>query len=175
MNQRVRQAIAATVILAAQGLGAVAAAGPLVNHAPVANPGGPYVLALGQDLMLDASQSFDPDSPTDFLASYLWDLDGNGSFGDVSGKLITVPWAVVWTTMHPLDGKTVAIALKVFDSFGQGSAPGETTVRFGAAPPGGALPEPAPLALVLLVGAVGGCARLRAARRGAGVRSRAVR
>jgi len=51
-----------------------------INDAPVAIAG-PFIIDDGDDLLLDASRSFDVDVPV-FQASltYVWDIDNNGSF-----------------------------------------------------------------------------------------------
>jgi uncharacterized delta-60 repeat protein len=61
------------------------------NVAPTADPGGPYVIAEGQSLALDASNSFDPDL-SDTL-TYSWDVNGDGIFGDAAGVNPTLSWA----------------------------------------------------------------------------------
>lgn len=64
---------------------------PFPNQPPVAHAGGPYVVDLDQDLVLNATGSSDPDAACgDSIASYGWDLDGNGAFSDVSGATPTV-------------------------------------------------------------------------------------
>lgn len=123
------------------------------NHAPVANPGGPYLIHLGDDLRLDGSGSTDPDFPKDSLTAYLWDLDRDGQFDDATGALYTVTWSALFAMLHPLEGQSSAIALKVQDSNGAWSNPGETTLSFQPRQPGpGTVPEPSSVALVLLAG-----------------------
>jgi uncharacterized delta-60 repeat protein len=48
---------------------------PAPRSAPVADAGGPYVVAEGRDLFLDARRSFDADAP---LARFEWDADYDG-------------------------------------------------------------------------------------------------
>lgn len=64
-------------------LGAVFASSSMADLMPVANPGGPYLIHLGEVLILDGSKSFDPDAPGDFISLYEWDLDHNDTF-DIS-------------------------------------------------------------------------------------------
>jgi PKD repeat protein len=55
----------------------------VVNRPPTARIGGPYEVAGGGAVVLDASATTDPDEDTDFLR-YEWDFDGDGSFGNGS-------------------------------------------------------------------------------------------
>ncbi len=50
-----------------------------VNHAPIADAGGPYSGKVGDLICLDATGSHDDDSG-DYIAAYFWDVDGNGCF-----------------------------------------------------------------------------------------------
>ncbi len=58
----------------------------LTSTAPAADPGGPYTITIGDDLVLDGSASSDPDiNPcADQLVSYTWDLDDDDSFDDAA-------------------------------------------------------------------------------------------
>ncbi|MCL4190247.1 MAG: PKD domain-containing protein [Thermoguttaceae bacterium] len=49
---------------------------------PRINGGGPYYVAEGGSVMLDASQSTDPDGT---IVAYAWDFDGDGQFDDAAG------------------------------------------------------------------------------------------
>jgi PKD repeat protein len=95
------------------------------NRAPRAEAGGPYGFALGADLRLDASGSFEPDaSCDDRIVSYAWDLDNDGQFDDAVGTsaIVTVPAAAVASLTvptDPLSGQPLyPIALRVTDTFG---------------------------------------------------------
>jgi PKD repeat protein len=88
----------------------------LGNRAPVAVPGGPYLVDVGADLTLDGSASSDPDAACgDSIVSYAWDLEADGSYEFV-GATPTVPWSAL--SHLPQDGTPVAIRLRVTDSFG---------------------------------------------------------
>jgi len=96
------------------------------NVAPVADTGGPYSGGVGTDITLDGSGSYDvnacdsalgPPCLDDFIASYQWDLDGDGLFGsednppEPEGETVTVNFG------NFIGTKTVG--LKVTDSFGK--------------------------------------------------------
>ena len=84
------------------------------NNAPVANAGGPYTIRLGQDLTLDGRASTDVNaSQGDSIVSYAWDLDNNGTFGDITGANPTVSWSAIQRVTG-----TSTIALRVTDSMG---------------------------------------------------------
>lgn len=89
----------------------------VVNHAPVISVNGPEEIEIGEDLTLDASESYDPDNDS---ITYLWDLDGNGSFEINTGTspLLT---GVFWDTLYTIGftaGTHHEIGLRVTDSFG---------------------------------------------------------
>jgi len=54
-----------------------------VNHAPIADPGGPYAGEVGETITLDGSGSYDPDG--DEITLYEWDTDGDGIYDDATG------------------------------------------------------------------------------------------
>ncbi len=55
---------------------------------PTANAGGPYLIAEGSPLSLNASGSYSP-----YPMTYTWDVNGDGVFGDASGISPTLTWA----------------------------------------------------------------------------------
>jgi hypothetical protein len=89
------------------------------NLPPVADPGGPYLGAIGEAITLDGSGSFDPNAgePTcGDIVQYEWDLDGNGTFETDGGGSPT--YVYTWTTAYNGD-----IGLRVTDDCGaQGSS-----------------------------------------------------
>jgi hypothetical protein len=59
------------------------------NLPPSADAGGPYTLAEGNSLILDASSSTDPDLDS---LTYSWDVNGDGEFDDIFGVSPTLEW-----------------------------------------------------------------------------------
>ncbi len=98
------------------------------NQEPVAVAGGPYTVAEGQSLRLDASASYDPDAAFgDRLVDYGWDLDNDGLFDDAVGgdPIIEVPWDTV-AGLFPV-GVATPITLRVTDRLGA-TGQAQTTV-----------------------------------------------
>ena len=63
---------------------------------PAAKAGGLYFVPRGRKLILDGSESFDPDEINgDAIVSWDWDLNRDHIFGDVSGEMVTLPWSQV--------------------------------------------------------------------------------
>jgi hypothetical protein len=90
----------------------------LGNHAPVADPGVPYMILEGDDLLLDASGSHSgDDSAGDYIASYQWDLDNDAQFDDATGENPVIPWSTLNSLGLTL-GIPGTIGLRVTDSFG---------------------------------------------------------
>jgi hypothetical protein len=91
----------------------------LGNRAPIADAGGPYVFGAGQQIVLDARASSDPDRACgDSIVAYRWDLDNDGQF-DATGAVVTLPAGSL-----PLD-QPQTIRLQVEDA--QGGLLGEDT------------------------------------------------
>jgi hypothetical protein len=63
-----------------------------------ADAGGPYTVAQGQPLTLDASRS----ATTGDVPAYEWDLDGNGTYGDAAGVAVT-------TVFHTAGQHTIGV------------------------------------------------------------------
>ena len=71
------------------------------NSPPEADAGGPYVLAIGGNLTLDATGTVEPDSGCgDTVVRYEWDLNGDGVFGDLG--LDSANPVVIWGELAPL-------------------------------------------------------------------------
>jgi hypothetical protein len=84
------------------------------NLPPVADPGGPYLGAIGVPVTLDGSASFDPNAgepSCGTIVQYEWDLDGNGSFEVNGGASPT--YVNTWSTAYNGD-----IGLRVTDDCG---------------------------------------------------------
>ncbi len=89
------------------------------EYAPVADPGGPYVIYEGGELALDGSNSSDPNqSCGDSIVSYSWDLDGDGSFDDCATATCALNWAEVAALGWPIDDPVGSVVLRVEDSTG---------------------------------------------------------
>ncbi len=102
------------------------------NFAPVANAGGPYAIAEGGSLTLDASGSTDPDGDT---LTYSWDINGDGVFGDATGVNPTLTKAQL-TALGITNGTaTFNVSVRVDDGKGHVITSAPTTFTFNNAPP----------------------------------------
>lgn len=89
----------------------------LTSAAPTADPGGPYVINLGDDLTLDGTNSSDPDIACgDAIVSYAWELNGDASFNDANGANPTLTAADLSNLGLGVGSTTVD--LLVTDNFG---------------------------------------------------------
>jgi len=100
------------------------------NSPPEADAGGPYELAIGGNLTLDATGTVEPDSGCgDSVVSYEWDLNGDGVYGDLGldGANPVVIWADLVTLLQtpaqypadPLTGQPkITVSVRTEDSFG---------------------------------------------------------
>lgn len=105
-----------------------------INRAPVAVAGGPYTLS-GATATLSAAASSDPDQSTASL-NYLWDLDGDGIFGESGANATRGAENVmepVFSAVGLSGAGTYPVALKVIDEFGA-TATANTTVAIPAPP-----------------------------------------
>lgn len=105
----------------ADGRRVVVRADPVVTGPPSANGGGPYSVAEGGSIVLNAFLTRDPDQANTSLR-YEWDFDGDGQFDDATGMTPIFSAA-------GLDGPApVTVRLRVTDA---GGLSGEDTVFIG--------------------------------------------
>jgi len=76
---------------------------------PIADAGGPYTVAVGGTVNLNASGSTDPDLPYGDTLAYTWDFDNDGDFDDATGV------APTFDATGLSDGTVVPIAVEVTD------------------------------------------------------------
>lgn len=107
--------------------------GTATNLPPVANAGGPYTIAEGDSLVLNASASTDPD-PGDTL-SYSWDVNGDGTFGDATGVNPTLTKAQLNSLGINSGTATFNVRVRVDDGHGNVVVSDPTTFTFNNAPP----------------------------------------
>ncbi len=119
----------------------------LGNNAPTANPGGPYTICEGSQLLLDGSLSTDPNATCgDHIATYQWDIKYQGVFiAELSSSTPTL--TVSWTQLQNFGvtgSGTYSIALRVIDTLNaQGtSTSGSLTVQATPAVPSGIQASP---------------------------------
>ena len=103
------------------------------SHPPVANPGGPYLGTAGSSILLDGSNSFDPDGDP---LNFSWDLSGSGNYTDSN---LARPTFYI-SAAAPL-GTTYPVGLRVLDPFGR------FDVKFTTVTVASSVPEPATFAL----------------------------
>jgi hypothetical protein len=114
------------------------------NRPPVANPGGPYFIALGDPLSLDGRGSVEPDAGCgDTIARYDWDLRADGSF-EFSGAGAGQPVAT-WQQLQAAGINALGVydvRLRVTDRFGvSAEALGQLRVVRGPEAVGQAVPN----------------------------------
>ena len=99
----------------------------------MSDAGGPYVITQGEALVLDGSDSSDPDEYCgDTIVTYEWDIDGDGQYNDAFGAQPTVPWGPLLENL-PLNTQ-VHIGLRVRDSMGFSGADTAGVTIYQAAP-----------------------------------------
>ena len=120
--------LVSALLIATGGVGYVQAEA----HPPVSNPGGPYLVHIGEDLSLDGSQSRDSDFPDDAIVQYLWDLDNDAVYDEIvtSNPVVLLHWAdlVSFLGFTPHVGMAYHISLKVVDSTDRTSEAAETLI-----------------------------------------------
>jgi hypothetical protein len=106
------------------------------NLAPTANPGGPYLGAVGEDITLNGAASFDQNSISgsnpilnpattsgyDEIVRYQWDIDGDGIFGTEDDSPVEPEGVSAVVNFGPNFIGTQTVGLKVTDSFGKTAA-----------------------------------------------------
>jgi len=92
------------------------------NQPPVADAGGPYSGKEGSSVRLNASASTDPDND---IATYAWDLDGDGQFDDATGQKPKYKFA---------DNGNYTISVLVTDAYGLQDTDEATVVIKNVAP-----------------------------------------
>jgi hypothetical protein len=84
-------------------------------QAPTASAGGPYTIAEGGSLTLDASGSSDPGGSS---LTYSWDVNGDAAFGDASGVKPTLTWSQL-EALGINDGPTTFnVQVQVMNAYG---------------------------------------------------------
>jgi len=84
-----------------------------VDHAPIADPGGPYAGKPGETITLDGSGSYDPDG--DPIILWEWDTDGDGKYDDATGETTDVVFRKS-TKYYGLIGLKVSTATATSDT-----------------------------------------------------------
>ena len=106
------------------------------NHAPVSNPGGPYVVTPGQTIVLSGGGSSDPDGD---IITFGWDLNNDGTFTDSTNVAPTFT-----APANAAAGTVYSVCLKVADPFQRTDTKCTTvTVQKLNTPPTCSLPQPA--------------------------------
>jgi len=94
------------------------------NVAPVAITNGPWSALPGQSITFDGTGSYDPNAGpplNDYIATYEWDLDGDGIFNETNGDDGTPVVAGVFSKVTKTFATPVSLpaTLRVTDSFGK--------------------------------------------------------
>ena len=100
------------------------------NLPPIADAGGPYSIAEGEALLLDGSNSSDPDADP---LIYRWDLNNDLTYGDVIGVSPNVSWATL-VSFGVDDNGIHTIGLEVDDSSGGTATDTEPATVFNTEP-----------------------------------------
>jgi phospholipase C len=108
---------------------------PLYPDSPTADAGGPYTIAEGQSLTLNATAS----DPRNEALSFGWDLRDNGGFGQVTGASVTLTWAQLLNLGFQANGQPSDIAVQATDTDGWAGVSDFTTVTIEPVNPSVAL------------------------------------
>jgi phospholipase C len=98
---------------------------PLRPTTPTAIPGGPYLIAPGQSLTLDASASTDPFGRP---LTFSWDITGQSKFGQATGVNPTLAWAQL-KALGIQAGKTYDVEVRAFTPDGNFTTSDDTTLH----------------------------------------------
>src|SRR5262249_32147300 len=113
----------------------------IVYNAPPTNgsAGGPYAIDAGNSLALNGS-AVDPDGDT---LSYSWDVNGDGTYGDVTGANPTLSWAQLNALGIAGAGAITNVSVQVSDGNTPAITSGPTTLTINPALSIGAQPASA--------------------------------
>lgn len=104
----------------------------IVNTLPTASAGGPYLIHPGNDLLLDASLSSDPDLGQSL--TYAWDVNDDGIFGDATGVAPLLTWNQLLALGISAAPGVVSIRVQVGDGLST-VVSGATTLTIANTPP----------------------------------------
>jgi hypothetical protein len=114
----------------------------VVNRPPIAVAGGPYTIAEGGPLTLDASLSSDPDGDP---LTYSWDVNGDGVFGDATGVNPTLTWAQLMALGINDGPHSNAVRVRVSDGIATVDSDPATSLTINNTPPSGTLGNNGPV------------------------------
>jgi phospholipase C len=105
---------------------------PLRPNGPTASAGGPYAIAEGQSLTLDASQTIDPRG---LPMTFKWDLTGSGVFNSALGMQPTLTWQQLQALGLTENGGPYQISVDAIDSAGWENVSPFTTLTIQSVAP----------------------------------------
>ena len=119
-----------------------------IEDAPIAMLNGTGSFTFGDNLLLDASGSFDPDL-NGGIATHSWDLDNDGIYERVGGSALELTKADYQSLFDNVTG-VHTIGLKVTDNTGRSTTASFQTSLTALPAPAAEVPEPNSIALLLL-------------------------